>query len=446
MKPVINELQDARVLIVDDTPANIDLLALVLEPDGYRLSFATSGERALVLCAQVKPEVVLLDVMMPGMDGFETCEKLCVIAGDLPMPIIFVTAKDETMDLVRGFNAGAVDYLTKPIRKEEVRARVRTHLINSRLLRQRDELYRQQKEQTESIRIILNNIAEAIFMLDGDGKFQMANAAAERLLGQYPGGLLGRQFSDLLAPKIAIEYQQLMNNWKTQGAMESMVSDGPRAISMLAANGDFREVDLSLCGMPVSRQLYIGIIHDLESHKIVTHELRRQLRIDPLTQLANRRAFDEVLNREWRNSLERQTPLTIVMIDIDYFKAYNDHLGHQQGDLCLRQVALAIRLGAAKPGSLAVRYGGEEFTLVLPDTDTDAALRTVIQVQKAVEELAIAHPGSEVSPLVTLSMGIVSRIAQTDLSADKMVNDADAMLYEAKSTGRNRYVVFSMKS
>ncbi|MBI2381679.1 MAG: diguanylate cyclase [Gammaproteobacteria bacterium] len=441
MKPDEVDLQGARILIVDDTPVNIDLLVKILEPEGYRLYFATSGERALEICAQVEPDLVLLDVMMPGMDGFETCCRLRESHGQDLLPIIFVTARDEAMDLLRGFAAGGVDYLTKPIRQEEVRARVRTHLSLRRLVKQREELFRAQSEQAESLRIILTQIAEAIFMLDGDGRLQMLNPACERLMAAS-GELLGTRFVDHLAPPYTETYGALLESWRASRAPETMVSYGPAELKL--RNG--HAVDLALCGMPVLRPLYLGIMHDVEAHLRAASELRRLVRLDPLTQLANRRGLDEALNRVWQQAQSGGLSLSLIMLDIDHFKAYNDHYGHQQGDACLQRIAEVVADSVGmRHGAVAARYGGEEFMIVLPRTGEAEALGLAAALRAGVTQLKLAHAYSPTAPRVTISLGVATRdfracpVPGTALySVADLVAAADAALYRAKAAGRDR--------
>ena len=172
------------------------------------------------------------------------------------------------------------------------------------------------------------------------------------------------------------------------------------------------------------------------------HErLAEQVRTDPLTQLANRRHFDEVLAREWRRHAREQLPLTIVLADIDHFKGYNDALGHPAGDECLRQVAAALGQAFNRSGDLVARYGGEEFVMLLPSSDARDAEHQVSRLQDTMAALNIPHPNSSTAAHVTLSMGIAACIPMGEDDAWGLVEEADQALYEAKNQGRNRYRV-----
>ncbi len=168
--------------------------------------------------------------------------------------------------------------------------------------------------------------------------------------------------------------------------------------------------------------------------------LARLSSLDGLTGIANRRHFDEALEREWRSAQRRKVALSLILLDVDHFKKYNDHYGHQGGDDCLRQIATAIRVGAQRPTDLAARYGGEEFAVLLPDTDPAGAAVVAAHIRSRVAELLIAHAKSDTSKHVTVSMGIATLAPEPDAIAASIVARADANLYRAKDGGRDRAV------
>ena len=286
-----------RVLIVDDEPANIQVLAESLS--GYDLRFATSATRALELALEQPPDLILLDVVMPGMDGFDALRWLKTEARTQHIPVIFVTAMTELEDEERGFALGAVDYILKPISPAIVRARVRTHI---ELKRQRDLL---------------------------------------------------------------------------------------------------------------------------EEHAA----------LDGLTGIANRRRFDQELGRSWKAAQRSGQPLTLMLLDVDHFKRYNDHYGHSPGDECLRRVASALDGAFSRGDDLAARYGGEEFALLLSGADGP---RQVERALAAVHALQIPHVRSETSLFVSVSIGAITTVAAVGASADAALSLADGLLYAAKDTGRDR--------
>jgi diguanylate cyclase (GGDEF)-like protein len=167
-------------------------------------------------------------------------------------------------------------------------------------------------------------------------------------------------------------------------------------------------------------------------------ELQRLATLDGLTQVANRRRFDEYLEQEWRRLARERLPLSLIMCDVDFFKLYNDTYGHQAGDECLKQIAATLQRSAKRPADLVARYGGEEFALVLPNTSQTGALFVAESIRKAIKSLLLAHARSSASPYVTLSLGVAGTIPSLDSTGKALVAAADAALYQAKATGRDR--------
>lgn len=311
MNDRFKSLQGMTVLIVDDTPVNIDVLSKTLKPEGYEIAIASSGDIALKILPKVMPDLILLDVMMPGIDGFETCRQIKENEDLKDIPIIFVTAKTDTEDILKGFAMGGVDYITKPFYPEVVLARVQTHLRVKKLI---DTLEQHQKHLEE----------------------------------------------------------------------------------------------------------------------LATH--------DGLTGLNNRRSFDDFLDREWKRSIREKSNMSLIMIDIDYFKKFNDTYGHQAGDDCLKKVSTVLSESLLRPSDLIARYGGEEFVVVLPGTDEEGSVKLAETLRGRVEELRIEHSQSDVGNHVTISLGLVTVIPSSKLSPELIIKKADESLYLAKNEGRNRVV------
>jgi diguanylate cyclase (GGDEF)-like protein len=306
MTPTLHALPDPlrrppRLLAVDDQPVNIQAIYQIFSGD-HQVFMATSGEQALKLAATQQPDLVLLDVVMPGMDGHEVCRRLKADEATRDVPVIFVTAQSDEAAETQGLALGAVDFITKPINPAIVRARVKTHIT---------------------------------------------------LKSQ----------SDLL---------------------------------------------------------------------------RQWVYMDGLTGVHNRRYFDERLAGEWSRASRSGTELSLVLLDVDCFKRYNDLYGHLAGDACLRRVAECLRLPLKRPGDLVARYGGEEFVCLLPDTGLRGALELAQQLGAAVEALGIPHADSAAGPVVTVSLGVCCATHGAHGAADALVSAADAQLYRAKGGGRNR--------
>ncbi|MBA5687905.1 diguanylate cyclase [Rugamonas apoptosis] len=290
-----------RVLVVDDQPINIRMLHAVLAEE-FEVFAATSGEQALEFCRDSKPDLILLDVVMPGMDGLTVCRRLKQDQETRAIPVIFVTAGILAEEENACWSAGAADFVSKPVNPLTLRNRVLAHLQ---------------------------------FKLHMDALQAMAFA-------------------------------------------------------------------------------------------------------DGLTGVANRRLFDDTAKAECRRCARSGKPLAMLMIDVDFFKRYNDHYGHQAGDECLKRVALTLKDNLKRPHDLVARYGGEEFACMLPDTDEAGAMTVAEQLRLAIAALAIAHADSLIAPHVTISVGVAVLRPQPDDDCGALLRQADQALYQAKHEGRDR--------
>lgn len=291
----------ARLLVVDDQPVNIQALYEAFSDD-HQVLMATSGAQALQLAASAQPDLVLIDVVMPGMDGHEVCRRLKADPATRDIPVIFVTAHGDEAAEVLGLQLGAVDFISKPINSKIVRARVKTHLT-------------------------------------------------------------------------------------------------------LKAQSDL---------------------------------LRQWVYIDGLTGVRNRRYFDEQLASEWGRAARNRSELSVVLVDVDFFKRYNDHYGHQAGDDCLRRVAAGLGVALKRPADMLTRYGGEEFAVLLPETPLEGARLVARHLGEQVAALGIAHAASDAAPHVSVSLGVCTKPGAFVGGADDLTRGADAQLYLAKSRGRNQ--------
>jgi diguanylate cyclase (GGDEF)-like protein len=298
------EPKKQTILIVDDEPENIEILSELLGSE-CELFFALNGLEALEIAVDQAPDLILLDVLLtPEMDGYEVCSRLKKDPKTMAIPVIFITAMDREEDETRGLEAGAMDYITKPISPPIVRARVRNHL----------ELKR---------------------------------------------------------------------------------------------------------------------YHDILENLSVT---------DGLTGIANRRRFDQFLEREWRRAIRSRSPLSLIFMDIDLFKTFNDHYGHLAGDDCLRKLAQGLNEVIQRPADLLARYGGEEFACVLPETDTQGAIAVADKIRQKIDNLNITFTSPISGDHITVSMGLATLIPLKAQSSADLIRLADELLYEAKKLGRNRVV------
>lgn len=293
--------QRPKLLIVDDQAFNIRLLHELFHED-YEVFMASDGTEAIQQCLSISPDLVLLDINMPDLSGYEVCKMLQADLRTQHIPVIFLTGQNNEEDEVKGLALGAVDFISKPVKPFQVRARVRIHL--------------------------------------------------------------------------ALKVQ----------------ADILRSIAM----------------------------------------------IDGLTGVANRRKFDEDFQLAWRQAVRNQRELSIIMMDVDHFKRYNDRYGHQQGDGCLIAVARCLQGAVNRPYDLVARYGGEEFICMLPETGFDGAMHLAQHLCVAVRELCLPHDASDSAGHVTLSMGVASTKVQNEQQSAAFLQCADQQLYLAKQSGRNR--------
>jgi diguanylate cyclase (GGDEF)-like protein len=292
------------ILCIDDDRDMLNLLEKILAGAGYKVITAGDGRQGLIEASNRKPDLILLDVTMPGMDGYEVCRKMKEGEATKDVPIIFITAKQQDADEDKGLKMGAVDYIRKPFYPPIVKSRVRTQL----------EL------------------------------------------------------------------------------------------------------------------------------KLKTEMLERLAAIDGLTNIYNRRKFDETLELEWKRSMRNNLPLSLIMSDVDHFKGYNDNYGHASGDDCLRMVSKRLKDMLQRPADFLARYGGEEFAVILPETDYNGAIYIATTLVTGIEDLKISYAHSPVAGHVTISIGVATSIPGKNCETSlHLIEAADSMLYVAKQNGRNQF-------
>lgn len=290
-----------KLLVVDDQPDNIQLLVQAFAGD-YQVFMATSGEQALTVCQSDPPDLVLLDVLMPGMDGFAVCRQLKAQEATAHIPIILVTARPDAGQETHGLGLGAVDFISKPVNPAVVRARVHTHLTL---------------------------------------KFQ----------------------SDLL---------------------------------------------------------------------------KKLVLLDGLSGVFNRRYFDQQLATEWARAARSRLSLSLVLLDVDHFGAYNERHGHQAGDDCLRLIAVTLKAVLRRPADVVARFGGEEFACLLPDTSHADARNLALEMERRIRQLALPRGGAQGSEVVSVSVGVGTRVSPHSGQASDLLGLASAQLQQAKHAGRGQ--------
>ncbi|WP_036479057.1 diguanylate cyclase [Myxosarcina sp. GI1] len=306
-------IETGKVLLVDDRNGNLSILSSVLTSRGYEIRQANNGRLALEIARAEVPDIVLLDVAIPDMDGYQVCQQLKADSRTKDIPVVFISTFNETEVIAKAFASGGSEYITRPFNTEEVIIRIQHQLAIARL------------------------------------KARL-KATNQRL--------------KILASK------------------------------------------------------------------------------DDLTKVANRYYFNRYFRQEWRRAYRENYHLALILGDIDYFKQYNDRFGHQAGDICLRRVARAIDSAVKRPADLVARYGGEEFAVILPQTAGANALNVALEIHRAVEMLQISHPDSAVSDFVSLSLGVASMLPTIRTNRTQLISEADRALYQAKTEGRNRAVLY----
>ncbi len=296
-----------QVMVVDDSRTQRAIISEYLSQLNCDIILCSSGDEALIKVSERIPDLIILDVEMPGLSGFDTCKAIRGFLQDTWVPIIYLTGRSDPEDIVEGLNVGGDTYISKPVHRD-----------------------------------VLSAIAKAMLRLS---------------------------------------------------AIQS---------ELIKANRKLDEV----------------------AH------------FDVLTQIMNRRGYQNMLERYWSDHVRRKSQLTILLMDIDFFKKYNDNYGHIQGDQCLREVAQTLKKALKRPIDIVARYGGEEFVVILPDTNIEGAVNVAERLIEAMRTVNIPHEFSDCQPFVTLSVGL----AQADLSNEtskQVLERADKSLYEAKEAGRN---------
>ncbi|MGE0499928.1 MAG: PleD family two-component system response regulator [Rhizobiaceae bacterium] len=451
----------ARILVVDDVPANVKLLEVRLLAEYFEVLTASSGREALETCENGKVDVVLLDVMMPEMDGFEVCRRLKSDPATAHIPVVMITALDQVSDRVRGLEAGADDFLTKPVNDLQLMTRVKS-LVRLKMLT--DEL-RLRASTTRNIGI------EEIL---SRGEVSVDSPARVLLIDQrevsytrFQKMLRGTTMLDVLTdPKDG--YAQAADAPYECVIVASGVDgyDPLRLCSQLRSLDKTRFIPIILVTDEgdddrIIRGLEIGVndylVRPIDQQEL-TARLRTQVRrkryndqlraslaqtiemavIDGLTGLHNRRYLDSHLRTLFDRAVARRTPLSVLITDLDRFKSINDTWGHDGGDEVLREFSRRLRK-SVRGIDLACRYGGEEFVVVMPDTDGAVAQRVGERIREAVAKIPFAVGRDKGSLEVTVSIGVAEMRPIGD-SIEDLLKRADQALYEAKSSGRNRVV------
>jgi two-component system cell cycle response regulator len=448
----------ARILVVDDIEANVRLLEAKLSAEYYDVIPAYNGEAALALAASEQPDIILLDVMMPGLDGFETCRRLKDDAATRHIPVVLVTALDGRQDRVTGLDAGADEFLTKPVEDlflfARVRALTRLKLVIDEL-RQREESGRR-LGAIEAAGMRLGGTGGRVLIVD-DNERQAQRIVSELAIDHRPvvetemekALLTARGPVDLV---IVNAFAKTFDGLRFAAHLRS--DEMTRHVPILAVvDVDDRarvvkalEIGVNdILARPIDPQELSARVRTQIKRKRYTDFLRNNLDqslelavTDALTGLHNRRFMMNQLKALAARAVHGGEPVSVLLMDIDHFKGVNDGFGHQGGDEVLKEFAVRLATNV-RAIDLACRWGGEEFAVVMPETRIEDAQRIAERIRLHVGGSAF-RIGPEHEPLsVTISIGVATTLGETD-TVDDLIKRADAGLYEAKSSGRNRVV------
>ncbi|MEB3290048.1 MAG: EAL domain-containing protein, partial [Leptolyngbya sp.] len=454
------------ILIVDDTTENLRVLSAALANQGYDVRGVVNGDMALRAAQAEPPDLILLDIRMPGIDGYEVCRRLKAQPATEHLPVIFLSALGDSIDKVQAFGVGGVDYVTKPFQIDEVLVRVKNQLalqaaqrtiqeMNQTLERQvqartaelaaanrvlsqeiteRQRIEKDLRDSEMRYRLVADNISDLVGVHDLQGRFLYASPSCLGLLGYAADQLLGQSVYDWVHPddreRVRLQIQAL----RPPQTMAQIVYRALRSSGEDLWLETLAKPILNEWGRVVQVQM---ISRDVTERVRVEAQLRHQALYDDLTQLPNRTLFMDRVDYALHQS-KTLRPFAVLFIDIDRFKLINDSLGHRVGDQLLQSVTHTLSQ-YLRPFDTLARWGGDEFALLLPDMDD---LTSAIDVATAIQTgLAQPIPLGDQPVVISASIGIVWSAGQYRSGTD-ILRDADTAMYRAKSQGRNCYEVF----
>lgn len=450
----------ARILVVDDQPLNVKLLEAKLTAEYYEVVTAECGVEALRKASEERPDIILLDVMMPGLNGYEVCQRLKADPELDHIPVVMVTALDASVDRIRGIDAGADDFLTKPINDVALFARVRS-LLRMKLtldeLRLRDDISLQLGALDASDASDDSGAGGRILVVENE---PYVRKLIESVLCEKNQVISVTSGEEALAVTITESFDLIIVS------VDLGEADGLRVCSQMRSRDETRSVSLLMLiddadSHTLAKGLDIGVndylFKPIDKNELIArarnqirhHRYQERLRgnyhrsvsmaiTDSLTGLYNRRYLDSHLAALLDRSRTAGRPLAVAIIDIDFFKSVNDAHGHVVGDQVLRELAKRLE-ESIRASDLAARLGGEEFVIVMSDSDMDTARAITARLCRDIEAAPFAASLVEGGLKVTASIG-VAVADHRDKAPDDLVKRADEALYEAKNNGRNQVI------
>lgn len=451
----------ARILVVDDTPLNVKLLAAKLAKDYYAISTASSGLEALEKVRRDMPDLILLDIMMPGMDGFEVCTRLKADPVTKHIPVVMITALSDVKDRVRGLECGANDFLTKPFNDIALFARVRSLL---RLKMMMDEW--RMREVTLATMTMENEALKEDVPLKGNilllEDLESDRQVIERSLSDIASNItLAASFEDATQKAQSGEFDLLMISLNLSmrdglylcGQIRAQESTRTLPI-LLLANSD--EIELVAKGLDLGANDYV--LRPIERSELISRvctqfqqkqhydRLRQKLEqslslalVDPLTGAYNRRYLDMHMPTLFVRCQTSNRPFSVISLDLDHFKKVNDVHGHSAGDTVLTETINRLQINL-RASDLVVRMGGEEFAIIMPDTELSIAKIAAERLRLAICQKTYDIADKNLKLEISASFGVSVINHENNETPQKLLDRADAALYRAKETGRNKVV------
>ncbi len=453
------DLNKRKILVVDDVPTNITILTEILMSD-YKMVCATNGKDALKLAASSLPDLILLDIMMPDMDGYEVCQQLKSDKATQNIPIIFLTAKNEESDEVKGLEIGAVDYISKPFSSIILKHKVRIHIelklhrdhlediVQERTIEISKSHHKLHQEITERIQVqkalieqrayflqLFENSPQAIMIIEPDGKVVEVNKSFEKIFGYSAEDFQGKYNQNLIIPKDLIaEYETFHQNILSG---KTIIKETFRSNK----KGDL--IPVTFLGYPAQIKDQIEgmfvLYEDISYRKKFEAQMLHQSFHDSLTGIPNRALLMERLNRSLERSKRREDyQFAILMIDLDNFKSVNDSIGHLAGDKFLSQFSELIRQCIRSTDTIA-RMGGDEFAVLLEEFSSP---REVFKIARRISGIGKSDFYIERNEIqVSSSIGIVLDTKSYE-TAEDILRDADIAMYRVKESGKIRFRTF----
>ncbi len=414
--------QKTSILVIDgDADAQL-VFSSMLQSDVYNVTIVATGEAAIELLGQpLQFDLILLNSSLPDISGVEVLARVRAKHSLTEVPVIVFAEEASNEVLEQSQELGASDLLLKPFKFSLALKRIEDQLKLKRAI------VNLQIREVKT-RNILDAIPDLIFRYSSDGVILDLSPPLEAehfILGNVRlGGIIKDTFPAWFVNNVG----KFRDSHPLTGSL-----DLKRHSVELKGKQHVFESRIIAC----QNSEFVCIIRDVSAQAKIENELRDLASTDALTRLANRRQFDETLATEWRRATRRRTPVSLALIDVDFFKLYNDSLGHLAGDQCLRKVAASVRSSLKRPGDFAARFGGEEFAIVIPETDFSGAKQVAERVRETVFALAEPHPQSDLR-VVTVSIGVATVVPDKDMVVSVLIRRADEALYEAKRSGRNR--------